>query len=458
MRRPSVPATIRMENAKVGKELLPQTVRRIDDLIAQAQADGRTPSLAAAVTRDGELAHFAAAGVDGATGEQPTADTQFRIGSITKTMTAALIMQLRDERKLGLDDLLCRHLPDTPVDSAITLRQLLGHVSGLQREPDGEWWERVEGQELDTLLSELTTEKIAYPPHQTYHYSNLAYGLLGAVLHRVTGMSWPDLVHKRLLEPLSMRRTSYAPIEPFARGFVVHPWYDTLREEPRVDTRAMAPAGQLWSTPADLIKWAAFLAEPHPAVLAPQTVTEMCAPVVLSDVDSWTAGHGLGLELYRRGERIYAGHGGSMPGYLAHLLTHRPSRTGVVVFASSYTMRGVPISKLSQDLLTCVLDAEPAAPAPWRPAAGSYDTGLHELAGSWWWMGRELVAGWDARAGELVLTPGGTATPWRCKPHGSDVWRCYTGANDGELVRVKRDEHGVPQELDIATFLHSRLP
>jgi CubicO group peptidase (beta-lactamase class C family) len=447
-----------MENVKVGKELLPRTARRIDDLIARVQSDGHTPSLVAAVVRDGGPAHFAGAGVDGATGRQPTADTQFRIGSITKTMTAALIMQLRDERKLDLDDLLCRHLPDTPVGSAITLRQLLGHISGLQREPDGEWWERVDGQELDTLLSELTAEKIAYPPHRAYHYSNLAYGLLGAVAHRVTGMSWPDLVRKRLLEPLDMRRTGYAPVEPYARGFVVHPWYDTLREEPRADTRAMAPAGQLWSTPADLIKWAAFLAEPDPAVLAARTVTEMCAPVVLSDVDSWTAGHGLGLELYRRGERIYAGHGGSMPGYLAHLLTHRPSRTGVVVFASSYTIRGMSISRLSQDLLTLVLDAEPAAPTPWRPAAGGYDTGLHELAGSWWWMGRELVAGWDVAAGELVLTPGGPATPWRCRPHGPDLWRCYTGANDGELVRVRRDEHGVPQELDIATFLHGRLP
>jgi CubicO group peptidase (beta-lactamase class C family) len=441
----------------VGKTLLTQTASRIDDLIAQVQADGRTPSLVAAVVRDGELAHFAAAGVDGATGRPPTADTQFRIGSITKTMTAVLIMQLRDERKLDLDDLLYRHLPGTPVGSAITLRQLLGHVSGLQREPDGEWWERAEGQELDALLSELTAEKIAYPPHRTYHYSNLAYGLLGAVLHRVTGMSWSDLVHKRLLDPLDMRRTGYTPVEPFARGFVVHPWYDTLREEPRTDTRAMAPAGQLWSTPADLIKWAAFLAEPDPAVLSGRTLTEMCAPVVLSDVDAWTGGHGLGLELYRRGERIYAGHGGSMPGYLAHLLTHRPSRTGVVVFASSYAVRGTPISQLSQDLLTMVLEAEPARPAPWLPPAGDYDTGLHELAGSWWWMGKELVARWDIGAGELMLSPG-VGTPWRCKPHGPDVWRCHTGSNDGELVRVRRDEHGIPVELDIATFLHARRP
>jgi hypothetical protein len=73
-------------------------------------------------------------------------------------------------------------------------------------------------------------------------------------------------------------------------------------------------------------------------------------------------------------------------------------------------------------------------------------------------MGRELVARWDAPAGELVLDAAGSATPWRCRPHGPDVWRCHTGSNNGELVRVLRDEHGVPRQLDIATFLHGRRP
>src|SRR5690606_37235379 len=124
-------------------------------------------------------------------------------------------------------------------------------------------------------------------------------------------------------------RTTYHPTEPFARGYVVHPWHGTLREEPRHDARAMAPAGQLWSTAADLVKWAAFLADPDPDLLAPATVAEMCAPVVMSDLEAWTYGYGLGLELFRVGERVFAGHGGSMPGYLAHLTVHRPSRTGV---------------------------------------------------------------------------------------------------------------------------------
>lgn len=435
--------------------LLPQTARQVDDLLARAQSEGRAPTVAGAVVRDGTMVHFGAFGTDPATGEAPTRDTQYRIGSITKTMTAVLLLQLRDEGRLSLDDLLYRHLPGTPVGSAITLRQLLGHVSGLQREPDGAWWERVEGTSLDEFLEALTPDKIAYPPHRSYHYSNLAYGLLGAVLQRVTGTEWTDLAGKRLLEPLDMIRTSHSEVEPFTRGYVVHPWYGTLREEPRPDTRAMAPAGQLWSTASDLAKWAAFLADPDPAVLAPATVTEMCAPVVISDLESWTAGHGLGIELYRRGERVYAGHGGSMPGYLAHLLVHRPSRTGVVVFASAYTLQGMRISRLSQDLLTLVLDAEPARPAPWvAPAPGDVE---HELAGQWWWMGRQLSLTFDAASGTLTASPDGIA-PWVFVAEGKDVWRCTSGMNDGEVMRVRRDAQGRPSELDIATFIHTRSP
>jgi CubicO group peptidase (beta-lactamase class C family) len=436
--------------------LLPHTARQVDEVLARAQADGRAPTVAGAVVRDGVMVHFGGFGTDPATGEAPTRDTQYRIGSITKTLTAVLVMQLRDEGKLALDDLLYRHLPGTPVGSAITLRQLLGHVSGLQREPDGKWWERTEGVELETFLDALTPDKIAYPPHRSYHYSNLAYGLLGAVLHRITELDWSDLARKRLLEPLNMVRTSHTEVEPFARGYVVHPWYRTLREEPRTDTRAMAPAGQLWSTASDLAKWAAFLADPDPAILSPGTLKEMCAPVVISDLDAWRTGHGLGIELYRRGERIYAGHGGSMPGYLAHLLVHRPSRTGVVLFASAYSLAGTRIAELSQRVLTLILDAEPAPVRAWTPPTGGQTE--HELAGVWWWMGRSVVMSFDPVSRCLVAEPQGVPTKWVFKSDGTDVWRCTSGSNDGEVMRVRRDAEGTPSELDIATFVHTRRP
>jgi len=435
--------------------LSPQVAKQIDDILSRAQAEGRAPTVAGAVVRDGVMVHFGAFGSDPATGEVPTRDTQFRIGSITKTMTAVLLMQLRDDGKLSLDDLLYGHLSGTPLGSAITLRHLLGHVSGLQREPDGPWWERSDGATLDEFLAGLTPDKLAHPPHRTYHYSNLAYGLLGAVLQRVTGLEWGELLRERILEPLSMVRTNLTEVEPFARGYVVHPWYGTLREEPRTDTGAMAPAGQLWSTPADMAKWAAFLAGGHEAVLSPATITEMCAPVVISDLETWSAGHGLGIELYRRGERVYAGHGGSMPGYLAHLLSHRPSRTGSVVFAGAYTLAGKRIGDLNRDILTTVLDAEPAPVKAWVPPTGA--AAEHELAGTWWWMGRSLEMHFDPVESLLVAQLSPVPGKWVFKNEGTDLWRCTSGSNDGEVMRVRRDASGQPSELDIATLVHTRV-
>ncbi|MFF5056245.1 serine hydrolase domain-containing protein [Micromonospora sp. NPDC000663] len=432
--------------------LLPETIRTIDTRVAQAQADGHTPSLVVGVVRDGTLAHLATAGDH----PRPGLDLQYRIGSISKTMTATLIMQLRDAGRLTVDDPLEAHLPGTGVGT-LTLRQLLGHASGMQREPEGEWWERTEGTDLDTLLAGVTADKIAYPPHAAYHYSNLAYGLLGGVLERLTGTPWIDLLDERILTPLGLHRTTYAATEPFARGYVVHPWHDTLREEPRTDTGAMAPAGQLWSTIEDLGRWAAFLADPDPSVLAPGTLTEMCSPVVISDLDSWTGGHGLGLELYRDGERVYVGHGGSMPGYVASLAVHRPTRTAVVAFANSYGFRRGHIGTLGRDLLTLVLDAEPALPPPWRPASTAPPAEPAELTGRWWWMGTTLDLSWDVTTAELVAHVRGERVS-RFAQEGPDRWRCHSGPENGEILTVVRDDAGGAVVLDIATFVFTRSP
>ena len=431
--------------------LLPETGRRVTGIVARAQSAGRAPSLALAVVRDRSLLHFTGAG------ETPPPDpkTQYRLGSITKTLTATMVMQLRDEGFFALDDLLYRHLPGTPV-GGVTLRQLLGHVSGLQREPDGPWWERTAGGDVDRLLAELAFDKITGPPFRTYHYSNLAYGLLGAVLQRVTGESWADLVGKRVLDPLGMKRTTYSPVEPYARGYVVHALDGSLHEEPRPDSGAMAPAGQLWSTVTDMAKWAAFLADPAPTVLSRETVDEMCTPVAIQD-EAWTAGHGLGPELMRVGERVYAGHGGSMPGYVSQLAVHRPSRTGVIAFANSYGLRGTSIRSVALEVLTTVLDAEPAVPAPWRPAAPPEGEAA-ELCGRWWWMGREYEVAADGPA--LLMQPAGWSdkAPWRFVQESRDRWRGTAGMNTGEVLSVLRGPDGAVERLDIATFVFSRDP
>mgnify|MGYP000020603152 FL=1 len=435
--------------------LSPDTISMIDTAVAETQSSGRAPSVVLGVLRDRRLVHVAAAGDHPA----PHADLQYRIGSITKTFTATLVLRLRDAGRLDLDDRLRDHLPDAPYER-ITLRQLLGHAAGLQREPDSDgWWERSTGTDVATLLAGLGPDKMAFPPHRTYHYSNLAYGLLGAALQRITGTPWAELVATDLLGPLGMTRTTYHATAPYAAGYVVHPWHGTLREEPRTDTRAMAPAGQLWSTVTDLSRWAAFLADPDPAVLDPDTMAEMCLPVAINDPHRWTGGHGLGPELYRVGERVFAGHGGSMPGYVALLAVHRATGTGVVTFANSYGFARGTIRELGLRVLAGVLDREPVAPQPWRPGTAPPPE-IDAICGRWWWMGREMQVSWDADAAELVLTLLGPVHPVtsRFVAAGADRWQGRSGAQQGEILTVRRGPTGTPTALDLATFVLTRDP
>ncbi|MFC7484125.1 serine hydrolase domain-containing protein [Luedemannella flava] len=359
-----------------------QTVHRVDDLVAGAQSEGRVPSLVAGVVRDGVLEH-----VSGAGGlPTPDADTQYRIGSISKSMTAALLLRLRDDGKLGLEEPLDRHLPGTAL-GRVTLRQLLAHAGGAQREPDGAWWERSVGGDLQSLVAGTGPEKAAWPPLRRYHYSNLAYGLLGGVAAKVAGTDWWSAVRERLLEPLGMparrtRRRSRSPVGTWctrgtARCARAPPRRrrDGARRAAVVHRHRPRPLGRVPR-------------RPRPGGARPRHGARDGLPVVLGDPERWTAGYGLGLQLWRRGERVYAGHSGSMPGYLAILVTHRASRTGVVAFANAYRL-SMPggIGGLGLRLLDAVLDSEPAPPArPWRPGAARRTTSSRCAAAGGGWV------------------------------------------------------------------------
>ena len=181
-------------------------------------------------------------------------------------------------------------------------------------------------------------------------------------------------------------------------------------------------------------------------MLSPATLTEMCAPVVISDPEAWTAGHGPGIELYRQGERVHAGHGGSMPGYLAHLAVHRPSRTGPVVFAGAYALPGRRIGDLNRHILTTVLDAGPAPRSSHGPRAGAVPPSTN-------WRGPG--GGWG-RAWRGTSIPALVHCPLDLKAYRENG--CVSGSHDGETMRVRRDAAGRPAELDIATCVYARQP
>jgi CubicO group peptidase (beta-lactamase class C family) len=171
-----------------------------------------------------------AVGVANADGTEPTADTQYRVGSITKTFTAAAVMALVDEGKVGLDDPLGRHVAAAG-ERPLTVRRLLSHASGLQREPVGNVWETFDFPTVSELLAALDDAEQVVEPGAWFHYSNLAYALLGEVVSQASGVPYERFVEERFLAPLGLGRTTWARTEPAARGYFVDPYSGVLRAE-----------------------------------------------------------------------------------------------------------------------------------------------------------------------------------------------------------------------------------
>ena len=431
--------------------LLPTTERALLRRLAIEQRDGRVPSLIAGLVRDGETIWVDARGqVDGAA---PTADTQYRVGSITKTFVAVLVLRLRDEGKLDLADRLDQHLPGTSVGNR-SITDLLSHSSGLTAEPAGDWWERTPGAPGDEFLATVDESAVRPAPRHVFHYSNVGFGILGELVSRLRGESWVDAARREILEPLGMERTTPAPVAPHAQGWAVHPWADVLLPEPAEDHGAMAAAGQLWSTVDDMARWVRFVGGDTGEVLHPDTVAEMRAPGSVDDGDEWRGGAGLGLQLFRHGGRRLAGHTGSMPGFLATMLADPAQNSGAVFMAN--TTAGVS-SALVLDLLDILDSHEPRIPEPWQPRS-DVDPALLELTGQWYWGPTPYV---------LRVLPDGLLdlVPWqgrgrasRFRANGDGTWTGLDGYYAGEPLRVGRAADGTPAHLDLNTFIFTRTP
>ncbi len=429
----------------------PATTRVLSQRLAVEQSKQRLPSIAAGIVRDGAIVWSDAVGtLDGrADGPAPTTDTQYRIGSISKTFVGVEVLRLRDAGRLDLGDAIGTHLPEVPFPQ-VTVAQLLTHTSGLQAETDGDWWERTEGASWSALMA--ANPQLRSTPGTGFHYSNVGFAVLGELIARLRDQPWHDAVRVGILEPLGMTRTTTRPTAPAAPGLAVHPLADLVHVEPEHDAVSMAPAGQFWSTVDDLALWAAFLGGRTGDVLAPETLKEMLRPIAVNDVvgAAWTGAHGLGWQTWNVEGRRFAGHGGSMPGFLANLRVDLETGDGIVLMTNATSGLGTSTTELL-DLFT---EKEPAAPKPW--SADASQTSSLDLIGPWFWGTYEFRLSL-APEGLLRLGTPGEGRGARFKPVG-DAWVGLDGYYTGEPLAVERDASGRAVRLVLASFVFTRTP
>jgi CubicO group peptidase (beta-lactamase class C family) len=426
--------------------------------VEEEQARG-LPSLVVGLVRDGDLVWWSGRGSTGIAGAgPPSADTQYRIGSITKTFVAAAVLRLRDEGAVDLIDRIGDHLPEL-AELPVTIAQLLSHTSGLRAETPAPWWERTAGMPFgDLVASSLRRQDLFWRPGRRFHYSNPGYAVLGELLARRRSAPLVEVLRSEIWEPLGMRRTTRLPEPPHAQGLAVHPHIDAVLEEPAHDAVAMAPAGQLWSTIEDLARWSDALLGTRPEVLGTASASEMAEPVALMDVpgQAWTAAYGLGLQLWNQGGRRRLGHSGAMPGHWAMLLIDQATKDVVVALANS-TYQGLRPT-FFDELLELLAAEQPRPTEAFGPTATTLDHSNLELLGTWYWGPVEhCIRVRDDAHLELQGVPAGHRD-CNFRPAGDGTYIGESGYFDGERLILHRRTDRTISYLDIASFVFTRTP
>lgn len=299
-------------------------------------------------------------------------DTQtvYHWGSITKTLTAVAVMQLRDRGRLSLDDPVTRYVPElrevhNPWGSmdGVTIGMLLSHSAGFQAPTwpytTGQAWEPFEPTRWEQLVAMLPYQRLQFAPGSRYGYSNPAFVYLARVIERLTGDAWQTYVYKNLFAPLGLTR-SYFAASPYHLALHRSNNYTVVRDSAgaevvvangrEFDPGITIPNGG-WNAPlGDVARWFAFLAGAPPGdtalartydgVLARASLQEMWQsryPAAEPVTGAAAAPDSMGLSffvLWRRGAR-FVGHTGSQAGFRAFAYLN-PS-TGAVVIAAFNT-------------------------------------------------------------------------------------------------------------------------
>ena len=374
--------------------------------------DAHVPGLAFGLVRDGQLASFEAVGVQDLVSARPvTADSLFRIASMTKVFTALTVLKLRDEGLLALDALAEDHVPELrgwvyPTDDAprIRIRDLLNHCAGFVT--DDPWGDRQQTLP-ETEFTRFLQSGVPFTraPGLAYEYSNLGYALLGRVIANARGEAYDRVVADTLLQPLHMNASGYDMASTVDdRRALGYRWEDAAwRSEPMLEHGAFGAMGGLHTCAADYARWVAFLLAAWPARNGPETgpvrrstVRELAQGSNFPRLRGRNAGagsdspavavtYGMGLEVTQDPVLgLTLSHSGGYPGYGSHMLL-LPER-GIGLFGFASRTYAAPAGVLWD--IALALDGESALGAPRGIVSGDALNAAYDAAQAIYAAGR----------------------------------------------------------------------
>lgn len=356
----------------------------VDSLSAAEFARDSAASITVGVVSAGELVWTRSFGyADVATRRLADRRTVYRVGSVTKTLTAVMLLQLMEEGKVRLTDPVARSVPElarvegaAADDPPLTFQHLATMTSGLPAEPrdEGPFWTGPASRWDSTLVEALPHARLTGPPGTRFGYSSLGFGVLGVALQRAAGMSYLEWQRTRILDPLGMRHSGFE-LDPemtaaLATGYEVAEDGSLDATLPARELREgrgyRVPAGGLFTTVEDIARFVSFeLGHGPESVLSHASLDRAFAGMAATDADL-EMGYGLGFMVQERNGFTWLGHSGGIPGYTAMMYYDREHQLGVIVLRNATGGRA-RIGRLAPDLLRTLIDARLEAQ---RPAGG----------------------------------------------------------------------------------------
>lgn len=372
------------------------------------------PGVQAAVRLGGELILSEAHGLaDESTGEPLTEQHLFRVASHSKTFTAVTVLRLVAAGRLRLDDTVAQRLPDcadTPL-AAVTVRELLSHTSGAIRDGvDADHWQLDRPfPDADALRAVVREHGATYAPQERFKYSNIGYGLLGAIIEAVTGQDFAAHVTQDVLAPLGLAHTSpELTDDATARAAVGHTRAHAGGRRVTVAptaTGALAAATGFVSTAEELSRFFAALALDRRDLLDEHGLRLMQRAEATFERGAGTGTYGLGLIGTTVGGRRLVGHSGGFPGQITRTLLD--PATGLTVSVLTNAVDG-PAEALAVGLVQ-LIDVLTKDPEPWQELpAGVTAEDLERLTGRYLslWGETDVVRGGQRLVRLDPTTPG----------------------------------------------------